>query len=626
MRALDQCTALLFDGSPADATSRLCVGAQRAWAIQGDESDAVNLLHQTLSELDALARSGTHIVLSMSYEALAAFSVADGLHLPTKPNDTPWLQALAFHAPQKLNHAQALDWLAQRAQSTRTHLTPVIPKVSEAQFIEHIQAIRALIAAGDTYQVNYTFPMSGELLAHTSSDDDNDAALAAVYHQLVQHLKIPYGAFLTLPHNSLLSFSPELFVEVTPTALTCRPMKGTAAVADNDVENTRRAAVLAADPKNRAENLMIVDLMRNDLSRLSQVDKVTVPKLFEVKRYGTVLQMTSTVKAHLNTQPSLNELFNALFPCGSITGAPKRRTIEIIDVLEPYTRGAYCGTIGLIEPAGNQQINATFNVPIRTIQTTAKPTTDALGIQHWPLQLSVGAGITYDSDPIDEWQESLLKAKFLTQHTQPFELIETMRVESGEVALLDRHMTRLCKSAIAFGWSVPDLESVKKTIETAGNDFDATSETLRLRLALQADGQLSTQITILEAITEPVRFKIHASRMRSNNPFLQHKISARTLYNTALSEAKTAGLFDVIFLNEHEQITEGARSNIFILLNGKWYTPPLECGVLAGVQRSVLIEQLHAQTTILSVEDLHNAEHVILCNALYGALHATLME
>lgn len=623
MRQLSECSTLLFDGSHADAISRLFVGGQLFWCVTA--TDGVTALHKALKDIDDATRKGAHVVLSLSYDAWRAFSVADGLSLTEKPHihDTPWLQAIQFDAPTKLTRSDALSWLQTQADSATTHLCPAQSLVNETTFIEHINTIRSLIAAGDTYQVNYTFPLTSELI----SDTADDAALAALYHQLAQKLRIPYGAFLMLPNSSVLSFSPELFVEMTPTALTCRPMKGTAAVANNDVENTRRAALLAADPKNRAENLMIVDLMRNDLSHLPQTNRVTVPKLFDVKRYGTVLQMTSTIKAHLTSQPSLSELFDALFPCGSITGAPKRRTIEIINALESHQRGVYCGVIGHIEPAGNRQVNATFAVPIRTIETSVNPIIDSAHLAHWPLRLSVGAGITFDSNPQDEWQESWLKAKFFTSHTQTFELIETMRIEpSISIPLFAAHMTRLSHSAQRLGWSTPDVDKIQQQIHQAVINTECPHEPfLRLRLSLTADGKTHISLTTPELITEPVHFSLAKPHTQSNNPLLSLKTSARALYNQALSQAQLDGLFDLVFLNEKGQITEGARSNLFIKKQDAWYTPSLDCGVLPGVQRAQLLCKLKAQEKTLTVEDLREAEQLILCNALYGPLKAVFI-
>lgn len=617
MRGLQHCSALLFDGSHAQAQSRLYTQAQALWLVQGDELDARERLYTALNEIEAWVKTGAgQVVVALAFEAAAAFTVAEGLNLNHPTASTPWLQALAFAAPQILNREQALTWLQTQGQGVTTHLTPVKPALEPAEFVEHIETIREWIAAGDTYQVNYTFPLHSELLASTQSD----AGLAAVYYQLVRDLNIAYGAYLNLPKTSLLSFSPELFVEMQAKTMICRPMKGTAALADTEAETAQRAAVLAADPKNRAENLMIVDLMRNDLSRLPEVQQVSVPNLFEVKPYGPVLQMTSTVKAELRKQPSLLSIFNALFPCGSITGAPKRRTLQIIDDLEPQARGAYCGAMGFIEPLADQHIHLTLNVPIRTLQTTAKPELDKAGIAHWPLQLSVGAGITYASQAVEEWDECLLKAHFFTRHTQAFELIETMGVENQAIALFAQHLARLQKSANALGWPVPSAVAVQACIEQVLEP--SAGELMRLRLTLNAQGQLKASISPLEPVQQPVKLALYPVRVNAANPFLQHKTTVRARYNQALSEAKAAGLFDYLFCNEQGELTEGSRSNLFILLHNQWYTPPLHSGLLAGVQRSVLLKELKAQEKVLGLDDLAQAQEIILCNALYGALTA----
>lgn len=618
MRGLQDCSALLFDGSSAQAQSRLYTQALHAWLVQGDEPDAHERLQTALNEVEAWVQTGSgQVVLSLAFEAAAAFTVVEGLSLRHQAT-TPWLQALAFAEPQLLNREQTLTWLQHQGQHTLTHLTPVTSAIEQSQFVEHIESIRALIAAGDTYQVNYTFPLHSELLAYAQGD----AALAAVYYQLARDLNIAYGAFLRLPANSVLSFSPELFLEMHANTMTCRPMKGTAAVADTEAETQQRAVALAADAKNRAENLMIVDLMRNDLSRLPEVMQVTVPSLFEVKRYGTVLQMTSTVHAKLHQQPSLLGVFNALFPCGSITGAPKRRTLQIIDELEPQARGAYCGAIGFIEAAADKQLHLVLNVPIRTLQTSAEPQLDALGIQHWPLQLSVGAGITYGSQALDEWEECFLKARFFTRHTQAFELIETLRVEQQRIALFAQHLARLQKSAAALGWRIPSSAAVQSCIDEVLPQ-SASHQVIRLRLTLNADGQLAATFTTLEPVQDTVRIALYPVRVDARNPFLQHKTTARMLYNQALREAKAAGLFDYVFCNERGELTEGSRSNLFVLLNGQWYTPAVSCGLLAGVQRSVLLAELQAQEQVLYLEDLAQAQGIIVCNALYGVLMAS---
>lgn len=653
MRDLNQCTALLFDGSSAEAVSRLFVRASKAWHVMSPQTNAAHgvaharaQLQSALIELDAVARAGAHVVVALSYEAAQGCAIGEHLSLSIKPQAhadvpaTPWLQALQFDAPELLSREQALAWLQMQSGTAVAHISEPHNRVDELEFCRSIDAIRDWIAAGDTYQVNYTFPLVADVWAHSPATQP-DAALAHVYHAMVQDLRIPYGAFLMLPHSSVLSFSPELFVELKGLSLTCRPMKGTAAVSevspDGDNDSTRRAAVLAADPKNRAENVMIVDLMRNDLSRLPQTRAVRVPKLFEVKRYGAVLQMTSTVRADLSAQPSLAELLNALFPCGSITGAPKRRTMEIIDALEPFARGAYCGALGYLAPIEGGQYNATFSVPIRTLETTAQPV--AVGgseMQRWPVQCNVGAGITFGSTAADEWQESWLKAKFLTRHAAPLELIETMCAERNDVAswqilLLDQHCARMGRSATALGVSFEAAAWRQAVATVLAEHEQLTAARLRvrvgLRFGLQQSGELIATATAAEDSPEHAHFAIHPQVMDAQNPFLQHKTSVRTHYNAALVEARAHGLFDYVFVNGQGQITEGARSSIFIKLDGEWLTPPLSCGVLPGIARAELLADASfgARECAFDVRDVQRAEDILLCNAMYH-VHAVLVE
>lgn len=629
MRSLEHCTSLFFDGSSPNALSRLFSNAQHSWVVHGNETNASSLLRAALMQIDTITRhEGMHVTLSLSYEARAAFITKSSsvkqlkdIQKDVHGSHTPWLQALAFKAPQILNRTQALHWLEQQGREATIHFTSAKLLIEQAKFISDVEKIRALIEAGDSYQVNLTFPIVAELLSHSKNPD---AALAKAYHQLIANLEVPYGSFLNLPHSSILSASPELFFNLEENKIICRPMKGTAATSQDIVENLLRAKNLENDQKNRAENLMIVDLMRNDLSRIPQTKNVSTPKLFEVKNYGSVLQMSSTIKAHLKTQPKLIEIFEALFPCGSITGAPKRRTIEIIEQLEPYARGTYCGTIGFIEPSTDQNIQATFSVPIRTIQTLAKPTNNILGIQKWPLQLSVGAGITHDSKAQDEWQESLLKAKFFIQNTKPFEIMETLRIDTQGVYLLNEHLARLHQTIDAFDWAntSPDFEKAINQARFNSTHLLAQKPFAILRLSVRQNGACHASIRPAESLTEPVLFKIHDTTVDSENPFLRYKTTVRTHYDSALIEAKKQNLFDFIFMNEKGEITEGARSNIFLLINGTWYTPPTTCGLLPGIQRHLEIKRLKAQERILYLNDLRLSSQIILCNSVYGALNA----
>ena len=653
-------SALLFDSDETTARCRLYEQAEQVWLCPAD-SEASDL-YQTLNDIERAAHDGALIVLSLSFEAYRAFSSA--AHLPEiiKPQAdaelprTPMLQAVAFRSLRLLDKNAALAWLdAQAPAHTQTHLSTPMAAISATQFHANIADIRERIAAGQTYQVNLTFPYGTQLRAfvpdhanatHTytnANGSDSDSALLATFAQLVRAVNVPYAGLLLFPENSLLSFSPELFFELDGLQLRTRPMKGTAPLGATPEETARIADELANDEKNRAENLMILDLLRNDVARLPQTRAVHVPERFHVQSYGSILQMTSTVQAELHTQPSLLELFDALFPCGSITGAPKHETLRIIQSIEPYARGAYCGAIGYIQRSTDDtaQLQMRMNVAIRTLETRATPIKEPFGIERWPMQCSVGAGITYDSDAHEEWLECELKSQFLARHTTPFELIETMRLERDRchqwdvpLLYLREHIQRISHSAqiLGFTWHEDRLFTCLAEARHAAWSLSAQhpDETaFRLRISLSADGVFTAQLNQLESVRE-ARFAIHPESVHSSNPMLAHKTTMRGLYNRALAQAKTQGLFDYVFVNERGEVTEGARSCLFVQLDGAWYTPPLSCGLLPSVARTLALrgetmQITHAQEQILSVSELQRAERIMLGNALYGMLPAQLM-
>ncbi|WP_229459286.1 chorismate-binding protein [Massilia cavernae] len=415
----------------------------------------------------------------------------------------------------------------------------------------------------------------------------------------------------------MLSLSPELFVRHTAGMLETRPMKGTAPASGDDAEDARRAAALAADTKNRAENLMIVDLLRNDLGRIAMTGSVEVPKLFDVQRYTSVLQMTSTVRAQLRPETTLAGIFNALYPCGSITGAPKRRTMEIIDELEPAPRGIYTGAIGWFDPPAGGRVIGDFcmSVPIRTLSLQAL---DA-GVRRG--EMGVGAGIVFDSDPVDEFAECRLKARFLTGLSNEFELFETMRVTGDGCEHLALHLARLEKSASYFGFAF-DRAAAEALVEAEVRP----DETRRVRLALRQDGTMPVQSAALAPLQEPVALLLAADAKQSDDIFLRHKTSVRTRYDAAWRDAEANGAFDTLFFNERGELTEGGRCNVFVQLDGQWLTPPLSCGVLPGVMRSVMLAEpaLNASERVITREMLDRADEVMVCNALRGPLRAVV--
>lgn len=617
MSAMDATVfALLDDASPeghAQARSRLYEGYAGVLACQHME-DWPRLLDGVQ---DALAR-GLHAVPVLTYELgeqLLGIAAPRELHAPLA-------QVLLFERYTMLDAAQVDAWLAADEASGPAGIGAVRANVDEATFAQAIDRIRDYIAAGDTYQVNYTYRLRFDAFGD----------IRQLYARLRARQPVPYGALVSLPDGrAVLSLSPELFVRHDAGRLLARPMKGTApADLHDDVVNAVRAQQLAADPKNRAENLMIVDLLRNDLGRIARTGSVGVPALFEVKRYSSVLQMTSTVQAQLAPGTTLQDIFTALYPCGSITGAPKRRTMEIIRELEPAARGIYTGAIGWIDPPAGSGFgtpqHARFgdfclSVPIRTL--TLLP--EQNGVRHG--ELGVGAGIVYDSDAGAEFAECRLKAGFLTGLPNDFEIFETIHATRADGCRhLERHLARLGASAAYFGHPFkPDLARAAAVEACAALPDDAPH---RVRLALRPDGEIVVQTGALAPLQEPVAVLLADAPTRAHDVFLRHKTSIRSRYDAAWRAAESAGAFDTLFFNERGELTEGGRSNVFVKIGGRWYTPPLSSGVLPGVMRGVLLDDpaWGAIECPLTRESLARAQEIVVCNALRGPLRAVLRK
>ncbi|MBC7454645.1 MAG: aminodeoxychorismate synthase component I [Massilia sp.] len=610
------CFALLDDASaadPAQARSRLYSGFAGSIACQ--EGAGWPALLDALQE--ALGR-GLHAVSLLSYE-LGAHLL--GVAVQTTP--APLAQVLLFTRCEHLSAPQVATWLAAQAHEHEqpsdgpAGIGALRANIDAAQFADALARIHELIAAGDTYQVNYTYRLHFDAFG----------APHALYARLRARQPVPYGALVALPGGgALLSLSPELFIRHTAGELLARPMKGTAPATDDDAENARRSKALAQDGKNRAENLMIVDLLRNDLGRVAQTGSVEVSALFAVQRYSDVLQMTSTVRARLRPDASLADIFTALYPCGSITGAPKRRTMEIIGELEPAPRGIYTGAIGWFDPpavAGAIGAIGDFclSVPIRTL---------VLGPERGGVragEMGVGAGIVYDSDAADEYAECQLKARFLTGLENAFELFETIRASGKDGCWQrERHLARLAASARYFGFPF-DARAASDTLDAA-----CAALTLgvphRLRLALKQSGQCTIQSAPLMPLTEPVGLLLADDARDADDLFARHKTSIRARYDAAWRAAEQRGGFDTLFFNQRGELTEGGRSNVFVRIEGCWLTPPLACGVLPGIQRAVLLESLEwqAREGVITRAMLASAEEIMVCNALRGPLRAYLLR
>ena len=370
---------------------------------------------------------------------------------------------------------------------------------------------------------------------------------------------------------------------------------------------------LRLDPKNRAENVMIVDLLRNDMSRVAVTGSVHVPRLFSVEAYKSVWQMTSTVEARLRPATTFADILRALLPCGSITGAPKHKTMQLIDELESTPRGIYTGAIGWLDA----RQDFCLSVPIRTLE-----------IQHGRAKMGVGAGIVLDSVAADEFEECQLKARFLTGSDPGFELFETTFATREEgIRHWDRHLARLVSSAQWCGFPL-DLAMLQKRIDETSAGFEANAG-YRLRIALNKSGEIAVTsaplVPLAASTVEVLLASEHGFAARlADDALLRHKTTSREEYDRAWREAEAQGAFDMLFCNERGELTEGGRSNVFVKLDGRWSTPPLDAGLLPGVMRGVLIDELDAEERTLTREDLERAESLMICNALRGAMPARL--
>jgi para-aminobenzoate synthetase/4-amino-4-deoxychorismate lyase len=599
------CFALLDDASAADpqhARSRLYTGHQSTLRC-----DDVALWPLLLEQMQAALARGLFAVPVLTSEHGGHLLGLDAHRL-----DGPLAQVLLFDTCTHLAPGDVSAWLAERTQNEATPagIARVDANVDLAEFTRALGAIHAYIEAGHTYQVNYTYRLRFDAFG----------SVFALYARLRSRQPVPYGALVGLEDGSaIVSLSPELFVRHMAGELVTRPMKGTAPASEDAAENKRRATDLSLDPKNRAENLMIVDLLRNDLGRIAVTGTVRVPALFDVQRYSSVLQMTSTVCATLRPDATLGEVFRALYPCGSITGAPKRRTMEIIRELEPAARGVYTGAIGWFDPPGGAHPIGDFclSVPIRTL-ALAPP---VHGVRRG--ELGVGAGIVFDSDAQEEFAECQLKARFLTGLPNAFEIFETMYARrDGGCRHRAQHLARMRASAHYFGFPFAGADAA----------LDAACAALppgpsRLRFALAGDGTFSAGSAPLTELAQPVRL-IETGQTWSDDLFLRHKTSIRTIYDQAWRAAEAQGAFDALFYNERGELTEGGRSNVFIKVDGRWCTPPLSCGVLPGIMRAVILADpaWDAVEKVITRDMLAGASEFMVCNALRGPLRATLLR
>lgn len=562
-------------------------------------------------ELDALDgvlqkgwQKGLHSVLFADY----------GFGLPLMGVESERGGNLALHWFADCVDTDAESWLAQNSDGIPAGISTPQSSVSEADYLDRIRQIHEAIRRGDTYQINYTTRLHLQAYGNPVS----------LYRRLRQ--PVPYAVLSHLPDAQgqsawTLCFSPELFLKIASDGIVAtEPMKGTAPILD-DGQDERRAAELQNDPKNRAENVMIVDLLRNDLGKIARTGKVCVPEPFKVSRFGSVWQMTSTIQAQALPHITAADILRAAFPCGSITGAPKKMSMQIIESLETEPRGLYTGSIGYLNPcSGGLGFEGTFNVVIRTLSLT--PLSDGIyqGIY------GVGSGIVIDSDPAAEYRECGWKARFLNELRPDFGIFETLRVENRRCALLDRHLCRLKAAAQALNLPLPDgcENQIKQYIA------DLPDGSFRVKALLASDG-ISLSRAVLNHLADKQRVIISPTILPAQNYLRRFKTTHRALFDQAWQTAETQGAFDSLFFNSDGILLEGGRSNVFVKYQGQWLTPSLDLDILNGVMRQAVLDEsqkyLHTNQVIethITQKTLQEAEEIRLSNALRGVFAAAL--
>lgn len=537
----------------------------------GEVIPALQTIEQKVEE------NGWYAAGFISYEAALAF----GLTCHT-PSDFPLLWFGLYPTYQSLNK------LPTTHHAPRTTLQSWQPNIPQTHFNQSIERIKAHIASGHTYQVNYTFRLHSQLQGEPYS----------LFTELAQAQQGEFSAYVDTGEHAICSASPELFFQLNGNRLYSRPMKGTAKRGLTLKQDEANVEWLYRSEKNRAENVMIVDMIRNDMGRVATVGSVQVPQLFTVERYPTVLQMTSTVESL--TTASFTDIIANLFPCASITGAPKVRTMELIKELETTPRGLYTGSIGYLAPGRIAQ----FNVAIRTVVVDKRSGRAEYG---------VGSGIVWDSEASDEYRECQTKAQVLTQRRPTFQLLETMlwTADAGYF-LLDYHLKRLADSATYFKYPL-NLVEIEQALILLTSQFSALR--YKVRLLVDEEGAFELQhFELGEVDDRVVRLGVASRPVNHHNPFLYHKTTHRHIYQQARAEQPHYD--DIILWNENHELTETTIANIVLEIDGELLTPPISSGLLAGTYRSALLDcgKIHERT--LTLNDLHRCQNIYLINSV----------
>ena len=550
-----------------------------------------------LEEIDAEARSGAEVCGFLAYEAAPAMDPAMdfGKSEPSQAS-MPLLWFGVYGQPEKLAALPELD-------ASDCFVGPWQPNRSPEEYGHDFGKIKDYIAAGDTYQINYTLRLDAAF--HGSA--------YALFQRLYQRQPTEYAAFLNLGSHAICSVSPELFFERHGNTITSKPMKGTRPCCGDETARLANRDELAASEKDRAENTMIVDMIRNDLGRIARSGSVETPSLFDIEEHPTVWQMTSTVRCQSDAR--LPEIFAAMFPCASITGAPKIRSMEIIHELEKRPRGVYTGTIGRATAK-----EARFSVAIRTAE---------VDLARNRVEYGCGGGIVWDSQETAELEECHTKAKVITQESSSFELLETMLFRRNRYFLLDKHLDRLAASARFFGFPF-DRQECQRHLQEFAEELQSTR--CRVRLLLTDEGQFRLEAKpFSKEIRRVWKLQLAQNPVDSTNPFLYHKTTRRDVYQCAIERASSASepgvgktFDDVLLFNERGEVTESTIANLLVRIGDQIYTPPVESGLLNGTFRQALLAGGRVQEKRVAIEDLNRADELFLANSVRGLIRAIL--
>ena len=555
----------------------------------------------SLAKIETCRKQGLYLCGYLAYEA--GYYFIDKKIKRTKENhkEQALLHFVAFKSMQVLDRQTINKAFSETEQDPTSQLCAHGFKlsVSENKYMDAIKKIKRYIIAGDTYQINYTIKFKFRLRGTAN----------ALYQALRRTQPVEFGAFLNFPKLKIVSSSPELFVTKQGNNLVSKPMKGTAKRGLNEKEDEFIVDFLKHDPKTLSENVMIVDLIRNDFGRICKTGSVVVKNLFEVQTFKTIHQMISTVTGKLKSEISFENLLYGLFPCGSITGAPKIRTMEIINDLEAESRGVYTGAIGYILPNNDFY----FNVPIRTIVMN----------QRNQCEMGIGSGIIYESNAKAEFEECILKADFLTNLNDNFYLIETFKFDAvkQEYESLNEHIYRLTDSAGYFGFKVKQFV-IDERLDQIKQELEKKQGIFKIRICAYQNGEVKISHERIHDNKPSTKNKVTIGdkKISSRSIFQYHKTSRREVYDEEFDKVSNAGYYDAIILNEHNDVAEACRHNVFIRKDGQLITPPIKAGVLHGIYRQKYIDQEQAIEKVITLDDLYNADEILLTNSVRGVV------